>query len=225
MTDDMTLTKDKKNEVAKLIADLNINKSEFKWSRATQPRSLEIVSRLEHKPTGHWFEFGVFDGHPTSYFSPGTNIRKEKTYQRTWDDQKIEVSRWLGRILKESGEPDLWDQATEAARWNIGSAIGDIENKAFDESEQRVIERGVRLLVDHIGTLSLDRDRLSRIEEKLEYLKDAGYRLGRKDWLHILIGILLKIGIDLQARGEELQQLFEVASGAFASLFQGLLPS
>jgi len=103
-----------------------------------------------------------------------------------------QVELWLAEVKRDIHTPDLWAQLERAAE--LLGAISDeaIGNTPFAPAEQDKIAGQLRELRDYVSRIySLSELQTRLLEENLDYLADASGRVGRKDWLLMVAGVIL----------------------------------
>jgi hypothetical protein len=95
-----------------------------------------------------------------------------------------------------------------------------LDNRPFNADEQRLI--GQKL--DDIKTFILegqafDAEQAEKVEREFAYLHEASQRLGRKDWLTILLGGLFGLMLTLPLEPERARGLLALAGTLFQSVW------
>jgi hypothetical protein len=114
-------------------------------------------------------------------------VRNWTAPKADWGAICDKVWGWVRDILEYEATPDLWAQLASSGEL---AAIGDVTgNELFTQAQQAEIAARideVKVLVRE--TFELGAGQLEGIDEKLDNLKEAGTRLGRKDWVGLLYG-------------------------------------
>jgi hypothetical protein len=228
---DLLLQQSQVNTVGAMIVAAGLDPHEFDWgTRLTRniqagPGGDPIrVSMLVHEPTGFFFAFDFdrkYQHH--SFFSPGRDAPEERQFPGRWDHQLEHVRDWLGYVKREYEAPDLW-AALQPGLSELPSAV---ENSPFTPEERTLIEEQLRMVLGEVRrTHELTNEQVLALEEKVDYLVEASKRLGRRDWLGILMGELVGMMLQGALASEVLRDLLGLTVRGLAQLFGGLdLPS
>lgn len=110
-----------------------------------------------------------------------------------WDDLLEQLAEWADEVRYVTETPDLWAELRRVPE--ILAATGaQSSNAAFTLDERAEIARGI----DEIKSLvrekfELTSEQLSAIDERLDQVKEASERLGRKDWLMMFYGAAMSV--------------------------------
>lgn len=186
------------------------------------------VPQLLHTPTGYYFKFDVKQGNLVSvYFPNKEGVVYTKTWP-TWEPQLNDFIIWFDLLKSELDTPNLWETIlSEGIFFGDVSAEGDLSNDPFNVIEQKYISGKIIEIGDFLkNKYSLLEREIGIISNKLTYLEEASKRLGRKDWINVLIGISFKIAYDLGLSSAPAKEFFKFIGTAFANLLGGsnLLP-
>ena len=100
-----------------------------------------------------------------------------------------------------------------------GFAEADPSNAPFSIEEQERVARSIEELRHEIrARLDLKPPQLALIECKLSELSESTVKLGRRDWVWLLIGCLTSSAVSAALSTSMAKQLFHAASSAFAWL-------
>jgi hypothetical protein len=221
---DVTLKSTEANEVLALVQSVGLNPVEFGWLVDDSDEYIDgepvgfRTSTLSHRPTDYFCKFGGL----SVEFSPGPNWRVEtKHHANNWAAKLAAVQLWLAELRKEVDAPDLW--ATIGQEKALSTAVSStrLDNRPFDAAEQSLIAAKL----DEIKAYLLEgqvfgTDDAATVEREFAYLKESSGRLGRKDWLNILLGGLISIAIGLALDPERARGLLRLAGAVFQSLWE-----
>jgi hypothetical protein len=224
---DVRLTKFQRNDVFKAVNESGLSPQMFEWDEAEH---LEIVnvyqgSVLRHIATGFWFYFGYGWVRYTPAKVRVAEMQAEPL--KPWKDKLRELLDWLHRVRDEITTPDLW--ATIGQEKALSTAASSaIDNRPFNAAEQSLIATKL----DDIKAYLLEgqefaAEQAGAVDREFAYLKESSKRLGRKDWLNILLGGLFGLAVTLALEPEKARGLLRLAGTVFQSLWgmaQGLLP-
>jgi len=217
----MPLLKSQKNEILELIESFYLNPSNFKWSvvRSVNDSKVE-VHRIDYVSTEFFFQFDIDrKDHRYSIYSPGEDKILDDKSSFSWDAQKEYFRNWLSYLCKEIRQPDLWAKISEY-RLPPGSEVEpDISNEPFNEDQIAQILSGLNQISAYIEQkTSVSDDQNKFVKEYLDYLVDAVRRQGRKDWIHMCIGVLSLIVALLNLSPEQSQTIWNLLKTAVSGI-------
>ena len=229
---DVRLRTTEKNEVFRRIEHLGLSPSEFAWqekgSNEWRPGVGEgrfRCSVLIHRPSGYFFRFGGF----SVTFSPGLTKRNDSSQHKdTWHSKRDIAYIWLEELRKDVLDLDLWASIGQEKVLSTAASSADLNNRPFTASERSFI--AVKL--DELKAYVLEGQQFNSgqaefVEREFADLKESSRRFGRKDWLRVLLGVLIGQLITLALAPEKANGLLRLAGVAFQSLWgivQGYLP-
>jgi len=126
-----------------------------------------------------------------------------------WGSELVYFSNWLHYLRRETESADLWSEISKEAKVLESAASSDTPNAPFTADEKEYILNGL----DEIKQFLLTAHRLDPelVESRLKYLADSVDRVGRKDWLNLLISVLVTIVISAALPPETARELFRFA--------------
>jgi hypothetical protein len=211
------------NDVFRLLKQSRFDPSEFEWQEADvveQRNKLFIsahVSTLVHSPTNFSCRFGPV----LIRLSPGPELRVENHFHRNeWDVKLRLVETWLSELRKEVDAPDLWATIGQEKALSTAASSVNLDNRPFTAPEQRLIATKL----DEIKAYLLEGQEFAAeqgaaIDREFAYLKEAAERMGRKDWLNILLGGLFGLAVTLALEPEKARDIMRLAGTVFQSLW------
>jgi len=216
---DATLTLGERNGVFRWLESASFNPADFRWEVVQHQEAgryapqVVDASQLIHKATDYFFTFG-----PLSVtFSPGERIRTE-TYEhmQSWQTKHSLFMTWLTRLRVEVDAPDLWAMAATERELVEAGQSAELDNKPFSRDEKKAISTKLdELKKILLESQNVDRQRAELVEQQLRYLKEASNRVGRKDWIILVLGTLIPLGMNVLTDDQKRTQLLKTASDAF----------
>lgn len=213
-----------KNDVFKCIQVAGLSPLNFEWGEEQTECGPDLnysVSLLKYKSSDFYFKFDRTDvGMFVCKVSPGALQLVEELgdIYHEWDEVLEEFGEWLYRLEKEIA-PDFWEQLKEYAPDETFVGTAEISNAPFSNSEaENIIASLDKLQAQIEENFSLQGDQLAYVKKQMEYLKDGAKRLGRKDWINILISVIVNIGITLALDPQKAKLLWGLVKSCFASL-------
>lgn len=220
------ILKTQANKLFQTIKQLGLDPLEFEWRREKNiPEGTLIVSVLVHKPTEYYFHFGFLRGQEWCQRSPGPDRSVDERYGSAWDSQEAHAHEWLSCLKREIETPDLWESVSqEKALVEAASAEG-LSNTPFIEAEQQDISAKLDEIQQFLlAAHQFEESQKEFVRSRLDYLKDAAERMGRKDWLNLTTGTLLGIVVQTGLNSDAARELFRLAGNLLQSLFAGGMP-
>lgn len=218
------LLKSQANQVLEELRYGGWNPSEFKWEDTVSPNFglKHRVSQLTHHPSGYYF---IFDnpGGFHSKWSPAMEQRVQGTKSGSWNQQVMHFRQWLGYLRREVESPDLWAEIAKESELLEATAADD-SNTPFNEGEKAYILSGIEEIKEFLLTAhKLDPE---LVEARLNYLAEATNRVGRKDWINLLISVLVGIVMQAALPSETTRELFRFVGTVLRQILkqQLLLP-
>jgi len=185
----------KKNKIHLLIEESGLTTSEFQWTDENSVECVSIepvdfkVSVLTHRPTEYFCKFAGY----SVKFSPAPKERV--AYERHNDDFSRILSltkQWLGELKKEVEAPDLW--ATISSEKALSAAVSspNLDNSPLTPAEQSLIETKLDEIKAYIlAGQHFTSEQAEFVQGEFAYLEESSRRFGRKDWLRVLMGVLV----------------------------------
>jgi hypothetical protein len=183
---------------------------------------VESPMKLVHKETEEHFDFGVEDlsknEYPAACYSvPGADSVSRHScggfHQLTvvFDQWCVILRQYLERVGRASQLPDLFSSASrEDSPMQVLVLTASLENRPFSPPEVLLIAQKLGELEAHIKeSRELTLDQLQILSAQIKYLAESSTRLGRKDWLSILLSVLFSLaisGVFAPERAEELMR-------------------
>jgi hypothetical protein len=118
--------------------------------------------------------------------------------------------------------PDLWSTVSEDT--HLIKLAADQDNEPFTPIQQLQFKKALDEIKAYLITHhNLTGGRLETIEGRLSYLEEAVTRMGRKDVIHIAIGVLANIATGLALDASSTRELFQFAGQIFKQLLGTML--
>lgn len=148
---------------------------------------------IQHRPEGSAFIFEASDdpARPAYFRFTWSVVDGRESGDRTaagFANLLENIRDWARQVAYVANTPDLWAQLG-ASRELLGSLEQGTDNAPFTADQQAEIAdriEDVKALVRE--TFSLEARQLHGLDQKLDEVREASKRVGRKDWLMILYG-------------------------------------
>jgi hypothetical protein len=220
-----------KNDLFQEVSKNAFSHSDFEWVEVSEDEGANTTPVLSYKANREFmFSIGSeSDGHGQKLFvvhySPGSEHASQKLLARAWDAVvETAFDGWLKNIRRETETADLWE--TVASDKQLIEDVGrqPEDNQPFTSDEQLQVKKALSEIKAYlIKTHNLSGTRLEAIEGRLSYLEESAARMGRKDWLHISIGVLANIATSIALGGNDTRELFQFAWQVFKQFLGSIL--
>ena len=221
------LLKSQKNWVFLFIESKGGKPSEFQWGEAlSRYMSKTIIEKIVYKNTDFFCEFD-FDGNRNVLtFSPGEESEIARSPKAAWSGVQYYFSVWYYNLMREITQPDLWE---ELLRQQVSSDF-DIDSDKFKEKFtpneigqlRNALHEIKRYIKDNIQT-EISEERYAVIMQRFDLLEDKMEKSSRREWLFLLIGILVPTAVQFGLNFPQLQAMFEIVKNALG-IGKHLLP-
>jgi len=196
------LLKKQKRELFEVANSFGFNLSEFVWTDDDMSVNYGpgmahnvhyIVSKIVHKPSGFYCKFAP----DMLELSPGDSLPVQTT--NAGIAERLTLFRsWLQNLKIEVEEPDLWATIGQEKALSTAASFANVDNLPFTAADQNLIAAKL----DEIKAYLLEGQQFAAeqaqfIEQEFAYLKDASKKFGRKDWLRVLLSVLIGQAINL----------------------------
>ena len=215
----LILLTSQRNDVFKTIQDSGFVPSDFEWVEV-EPRysSFSRVPQLGHIPTGFHFsiERGEIAHNETGFlvtYSPGIETQHHTETSGTWLNVVGEVAFWLKNMRRETEIPDLWDGLEGDNPFLQDATNQPSDNLPFTKAELPQVRSALEEIKTYvIKTKELTETQKKIVDARFDHMEEAATRMGRKDWLSLMIGNLLGIAFTLTFNGDSTRDLFSFAA-------------
>jgi len=221
----ISLLATQKNDVLEVIREAGLDPSAFTWQESrSRFRRVPVAATLVHRPTGYYFKFD-YNGDYVIAWSPGAfSIEHEVVCYGWGEDVLSNVKEWLENIEQEKSVEDLWQAFSGETKLIETPSESGSDNSLFTPTEKKQVRQYLKKIKRHLTSgQKLTKEREKFIEARLAYLEEAATRVGRKDWLILLIGTLFQTAITIGLAPESARTLFRFASQLARQLLGSIL--
>ena len=169
------------------------------------------VSVLKQERSGYYCKFG-----PISIeHSPAKRTMTDKLVFSKESERLAIFRGWL-RLLKRETVPDMWGSLDQETELSKAASSSNLDNRPFTHTEQNVIAAKLNEIKGYVlEGQQFNASQNEYINQEFEYLKESSRRFGRKDWLRVLLGVLIGQAINLAFSPEKARGLLQLAGCAF----------
>jgi hypothetical protein len=229
-----TLLKTQRNVVLSVLRQLGLEPSDFEWHEAESKQVRDrMVSVLIHRPSIYFYKFDFVYAdrrywHQAIY-SPGEESAQGYS-NKFWEWKNhlgVIRTEWLPNLKREIEAPDLWAAVSQEKQLVEAASSSKVENTAFTKDELGYISTQLREIKEFLfRTQPLSPEQKIFVEVRFTYLEESASRLGRVDWLNIVIATLFSLAVQVAFPPSAIRELFGFVGSALSQLFGGtpLLP-
>jgi hypothetical protein len=212
--------KSQANEVFQNIQMHEIPPEDFEWNILPSIFNQSVyVSRLRHKSSGFYFQFDFHNNRHFCEFSPGNTTPIEQDFPGTWENQIEYLNSWLNNLQREIEAPDLWGAIANEKVLAEGSSEQD-ENVQFTREEIHRIHENLNEIKHYlISSQPFSPEQLNYLDARFNYLEEAATRVGRKDWIILVVGTLTNTIITLALIPSIARELLRLAGTVLSWVF------
>lgn len=216
-TSDRALLTSQKNHLFKQVQDAGMDPADFEVAEDGTHRRASFF----HHPTAYYFSISIDDTTPfTISLSPGETLLKERRLSNKWENVAARFWIWLTCIRREIELPDLWDGLATGSQLVQDATEQPSDNLPFAQAELPQVRKALEEIKAYvIKTKELTETQRKIVDARFDHMEEAATRMGRKDWLSLVIGNLLGIAFSLALTGDSTRDLF----GFVALVFKRIL--
>ncbi len=118
-----------------------------------------------------------------------------RTALESWKDLMRQLIFWAEEVKYEMEHPDLWTELERVPEILAAAQGQDAGNTPFTPAEQAEIASSLDQAKEfvHRDDAGLTTTQMAAIEQRLDEIKEASKRVGRKDWVMLANGALLSL--------------------------------
>ncbi len=218
------LLKGQKNQLFTTIQDKGMSPADFAFEIEETILKDEKIT-ITHKTTGYYF--AVVINSAVNYrttFSPGKTAVISHGKHTSWVGVVQNVELWVEYLKREIETVDLWEALVYDNQLVQEATQQPSENLPFSESELPDVWKALDEIKSYVvKTHELSEDQKKIVDARFSYIEEAAKRMGRKDWVNIVISNLLSIVITLSLSGESTRDLFQFAGQVVRQLLGTLV--
>jgi hypothetical protein len=204
----------RRNEVFSVLRGRRVDLADCALDASTQ------VIRIRHKPTGSKFSFADHRGFWVFDIEVEDGPHDVGLKAQTWDELLGQLAGWADEVKYVNETPDAWAELREVSWVLAATQAPDASNAPFTPMEQAEIARRIDMIaqlpeIQH----GLTAAQSLAIREKADEFKEASGRLGRKDWVMIVIGGLVSTIMTDEIRPHVIQAILSALLHGIGHLF------
>jgi hypothetical protein len=210
----VVLLKIQKNLLLDVIRDRGPEPTEFELS---EDRTFTIVN---HPPSRSTFQINSLTGSSFGVISKIGDVSWPYLDRIEWSDVVREFMEWVGTVKLEAEADDLWQQLGRGNGLLQEVAQEDLSNTPFTSAERAEIAQHLQEIKDYLKeSHAVSAEQFARIEARLDEVKEASRRVGRKDWLLLFVGILFTLVLSAVIPSDLLQHILTMTAQGLGRLF------
>lgn len=218
---DRILLTTQRNFLFSSIQKVGLDTSDFELTESQRLRH----ANLRHRSTDYYFIISLgLNGSFSIDISPGRELLRETRPAGSWKDVAHYLGTWLASLIRETEVPDLWAAMTGDTQLVRDAAEHTSDNRLFTSAEIGRVQRALTEIKAYLlQSHQLSESQTKLLESRFSYMEESASRLGRKDWLNIVISTLLSIATTLAFNENGIRDLFKFTSQIFRQLLGGML--
>jgi len=218
------LTRRQRNEIFAALdsKDVDPDDCELTQPHRPGPDNSTIFAEVRHVPTNSVFELSRI-GETDFYWwtvhdgphSPGKN-----RYEN-WAEMLNQLEHWAEEVQYVADVPDFWVELRQVPEILAAAQAPDASNAPFTLDEWGELSTHLDQAKDAVRRENpeLTADQMSAIEQALDEIKEAGKRVGRKDWVMLANGALLGLVVNDLVPPHVVQSAFNMLITGIGHLF------
>jgi hypothetical protein len=164
---------------------------------------------LELQPHRYLYMWRVTDGP-----DPGEGVCEN------WDDVLEQLGYWAEEAEYVNDTPDFWEELKRAPEILAAAQSAGASNAPFTPEEQAEVSNRLDAIKQLVRQqFELTGDQLAAVDQKVDELKEATTRVGRKDWVVMVNGALLSLIVNDVVPAHVVQSLFSMLITGIGHLF------
>ncbi len=213
------LLKSQKNSLFTGIQGVELSPSDFDFIESSDAE----VAELRHSSTDYYFNISLSPkGDYCVVFSPGRNTLKERRPDLNWNAVEVHFKAWLDQLVCEIEAPDLWSTVSGDAQ--LIKLAADQDNKLFTPEEQLQVKKALNEIKAYlIASQQLSEAQTKMIDARFNYMEEAANRLGRRDYIGIVVTTLLTVAYDQGFSGDVARDVIKFAGQIFKQFLGTML--
>ena len=174
--------------------------------------------RITHLPSASYFDL---KGDIIRYISTAVVGDDHKQRSRfSWVTAEEHVRKWAKDVKRDVETPDLWAALEREGEILTGARYVDVENTLFTLDEQAQIAEQLLHIKEFAQTrYALSEAQMLALDAKLDEIKGASGRIGRKDWLLLFYGVMFTVIVTGLLPPEAVQNILVTVLHALEHLF------
>lgn len=217
MLKSLQLLPSQKNALFKLAQDHGIPPGDFQYEahQYLNESSFLSVPRLLHV-SGFWFRVDRDDtrGFVATYSPSNETYQPAERQGISWVGVLSSAKEWMVLLKREIAAPDLWAALSdENALFQNGDAKETSDNLPFTPAELPEVRRcleEIKAYVMEVTTLTEAQARI--VAARFDHMEEAASRMGRKDWVTLIVGSLVGVASSLALTGDSTRDIFGFAA-------------
>lgn len=206
-----------KMEFFNIVKQTGLNPADFEWTEQESNWMKKVViSKVAHRPSNYFYIFDLRDNGFAAKYSPANDKAIDYDFFDYWEEQFNNACNWLVYLKREIEAFDPWTAITQESAL-INATNSNDSNTPFSTSEKSYIISGINEIKQYLLTAhKLDPE---LIESRLNYLIEASDRVGRKDWINILLSTMIAIVVAAALPPETTREIFRFVGGVLSQIF------
>jgi hypothetical protein len=147
-------------------------------------------------------------------YKPGARELIHRSINLSWTGLLMELRTWLASLRREAAAPDYWKQL-QSERDALASVQGSEDNSRFSPDEQSRIGATLEKILSEIEEQKiLNAMQFTALQVGMDEMKRAATRMGRKDWVLLVIGTLVTFSITATVAPGDAHIIYQTTASA-----------
>lgn len=225
MLTNLQLLPSQKNALFLLVKDHGIDPEQIEYQEHQYRRRLFTslkVPRLVHVSGRFWFQvdFDDLTGFFCAYTPSPETYQQQERLEASWAGVMTSAKAWLRLVKREIETDDLWAAlVTERELFQNSGSEETSDNHPFTPAEMPEVRKCLKEIKAHVmKIITLTEAQTKIVEARFKYMEEAAKRMGRKDWISLVVGNLLGIVTTLALDGDNARDIFGFAAHTFKKI-------
>jgi hypothetical protein len=220
------LEKWKRNAIFEGIVAGGLDPHDCVLSEGTPGAEGPVDARISHMPSGSYFILGGDVRRYTGSSKVGDSDVTWPFEAFSWRKVEEHVQRWAEEVKHDLDTPDRWAELQHEREILTGVRNEAVENTPFSADERAEIAERLREIGEYLTrTYALSSEQMLLVEAKLDEIESAAGRIGRKDWLLLLFGVMFEVIVTGLLPPDIVQHILTIALDGLDQLFGGDSPA
>jgi len=211
-----TILTSQKIEMFKAINEVGLNPVDFDWvEQESDYNRATIVSKLVHRSSDYFYTFDLKGDRFAAQYSPASSKAVDYDFFDDWEEQFDNAYNWLTYVKREIEAFDPWAIITQESAVINATNSNDL-NTPFSADEKKYVISGINEIKQYLLTAhKLDPE---LVESRLSYLVEASDRVGRKDWINLLLSVMIGIVVAAALPPETTREIFRFVGSVLSQI-------
>jgi hypothetical protein len=202
-----------KDALFKILSENGFNPKDFTWEK--QDGIPTLVYRFDNYFCAFYISENPFSRKVVC--SPGKSLIKEDYHGSLdiWQSYEQALKEWLTNLKREKNAEYLWGKINDVSV----KIRQDINDEKFTSTEKEIIFQKFERIKLEIKNVGLKNNEYTEVKNQLDHLLELTEKLGKRDWLGILIGSFASLFLTLTMTPENVKTIWDIIKFHFENWF------